>query len=142
MNLMPGEALRAEIESFGAEGNVERPEKQVSNLSAFLDVFLPESGAQEAVENLLIDYVFNLCLAMAKRALMPDSAGDPETTCFKNIFQAFRLEESDARRLTRRAMDAARDAHRWPHRPRSVRRYRRQRWRRRRWCHRRARSLR
>jgi len=110
VNLMPGEALRAVIESLGAEGNVERPEKQVSNLSAFLDVFLPEPEAQEAVENLLIDYVFNLCLAMAKRALMPDSAGDPDTTCFKNIFQAFRLEESDAKRLSRRAMDAAREA--------------------------------
>ncbi|MEI7909627.1 MAG: hypothetical protein WCK77_08340 [Verrucomicrobiota bacterium] len=106
---MPGEDLRDLIESLGAEASG-GSRKKAKNMLTFLDVFIPESEAQEAVSNLLIDYVFNLCLAMAKRALMQESAGDPDNICFQNIFQAFRLEESDARRLSRRAMDAAREA--------------------------------
>lgn len=112
MSSMPGETLRESIESLSTKGYDRHTGKQTNNISTILDVFIPDPEAQEAVSSLLIDYVFNLCLAMAKRSLMPDSAGNPDTICFKNIFQAFRLEESDAKRLSRLAMDAAREADR------------------------------
>jgi 5-methylcytosine-specific restriction endonuclease McrA len=107
---MPGEALRDLIKSLSNEEHCENTKNPAANIPNLLDVFLPDSEAQEAVSNLLVDYVFNLCLAIAKQTLMARSAGDPDTNCFKNIFQAFRIEESDARRLSRLAMNAAREA--------------------------------
>lgn len=107
---MPGEALRDLIESLGAQDHGGNKENRANSMLTFLDVFIPESEAQKAISNLLVDYVFNLSLAMAKHALMPDSPGDPDTICFQNIFQAFRLDENEARRLSRFAMDAAHEA--------------------------------
>jgi len=109
---MPGEALHELIEALIAADQKRNPERQVDDIPTLLDLFIPEPDAQAAVRDLLIDYVFNLSLAMAKSALMPDSAGHPENTCFETMFQTFRLEESDAKRLSRVAIGAAREANR------------------------------
>ncbi len=104
--------MRALIASLNHNVHTLAAGEQATAIPALLDLFVPEPDAQKAVLELLIDYVFNLCLAMAKSALLSSSPGSPEKVCYAAVFQAFRLDESAARRLSHLALQAAREANR------------------------------
>lgn len=107
---MPGEELRALIKKLSSTSGKPNDSRRSHPIVDLVELFLPEQNAQEAVFDLLIDYVFNLTLAMAKSALNPKSPGHPDKICFEAIFQAFGLERIDAERLSGIAMRAAREA--------------------------------
>jgi 5-methylcytosine-specific restriction endonuclease McrA len=107
---MPGEELRSLILKLSSESKNPNTSSQSKAIVALVQLFLPEQEAQESVFDLLIDYVFNLTLSMAKSALNPSSTGHPDKICYEAIFQAFGLEKIDAEHLSRAAMRTAREA--------------------------------
>ena len=110
---MPGEYLRTLIVRLSNRSSPpECPGKGIKKITALLNLFFPDPRAQEAIFQVLVDYVFNVTTAIAKSSVDGHVAGHPENVCRQCLIQTFRLDEGLENDLARAAMAVAWEARR------------------------------